>query len=149
MYYNNYFANNKHNIKETWRGIKQLIITLKQSNYSFPTVIKVGSIKLTTSKAIANAFNDYFSSIGSDTASAIPTVNTPFEILLNRQICNSFVIFPTSISEIENIISNLNLSKSTGPFSIPTKLLKILKTFVSGPLAYINKLFIFIWCCTR
>ena len=28
MYYNNYFGNSKHNIKETWRGIKQLI-TLK------------------------------------------------------------------------------------------------------------------------
>ena len=62
----------------------------------------------------------------------MPTVNTPFETFLNRQICNSFVIFPTSISEIENIISNLNPSKST-----PTKLLKILKTFVSGPLAYL------------
>ena len=134
MYYNNYFANSKHNIKETWRGIKQLI-TLKQSNYSFPTVIEVGGFKLTTSKAIANTFDDYFSSIGSDTAGAIPTVNTPFETFLNRQICNSFVIFPTSISEIENIISNLNPSKSIGPFSIPTKLPKILKTFVSGPLA--------------
>ena len=81
MYYNSYFANSKHNIKETWRGIKQLI-TLKQSNYSFPTVIEVGGTKLTTSKAIANAFNDYFSSIRSDTAGAIPTVNTPFETFL-------------------------------------------------------------------
>ena len=99
MYYNNYFANSKYNIKETWRGIKQLI-TLKQSNYSFPSVLEVGGTKLTASKAIANAFNDYFSSIGSDTASAIPTVNTPFETFLNRKICNSFVIFPTSISEI-------------------------------------------------
>ena len=51
MYYNNYFANNKHNIKETWRGIKQLI-TLKQSNYSFPTVIEVGNTKLTTSRQL-------------------------------------------------------------------------------------------------
>ena len=77
-------------------------------------------------------------SIGSDTASAIPTVNTPVKTFLNRQkTCNRFVIFPTSISGIENIISNLNLSKSIGPFSIPTKLLKILKTFVSGPLAYL------------
>ena len=61
----------------------------------------------------------------------------PFETFLNRQACNSFVIFPTSISETENIISSLNPYKSIGPFSIPTKLLKILKTFVSGPLAYL------------
>ena len=136
MYYNNYFTNSKYNIKETWRGIKQLV-ALKQSNYSFLTVLEVGGTKLTTSKAIANAFNDYFSSIGSDTASAIPTVNTPFETFLNRQICNSFVIFPTSISEIEHTISSLNPSKSIGPLNIPTKLLKIFKTFVSGPLAYL------------
>lgn len=52
MYYNNYFANNKYSMTETWRGIKQLI-TLSQSNHSIPTVIEEGGTKLTTSKAIA------------------------------------------------------------------------------------------------
>ena len=81
--------------------------------------------------------NNYFSSIGSNIASAISTVNIPFETFLNRPICNSFVIFPTSTFEVENIINSLNPSKSTGPFGILTKLLKILKTLVSGPLAYL------------
>ena len=52
MYYNNYFANNKYSMTETWRGIGQLI-TLSQSNHSVPTVIEEGGIKLTTSKTIA------------------------------------------------------------------------------------------------
>ena len=47
MYHNNYFANNKHNIKKTWKGIKQLI-TLTQLKHSTPTVIDVGDIKLIT-----------------------------------------------------------------------------------------------------
>ena len=123
-----------NNIFESFhKKLTEIIDNFKLLN---STVIEVEGTKLTTSKAIANAFNDYFSSIGSDTASAIPTVNTPVETFLNRQkTCNRFVIFPTSISGIENLISNLNPSKSIEPFSIPTKLLKILKTFVPGPLA--------------
>jgi hypothetical protein len=47
------------------------------------------------------------------------------------------VLFPTSSTEIEDEINQLNSSKSTGPFSIPTKLLKILRYLLSGPLAYL------------
>ena len=50
---------------------------------------------------------------------------------------NSFALFPTTETEIENIIDNLNTSKSSGPYSIPTKLLKMLKNTISVPLTYI------------
>ena len=45
--------------------------------------------------------------------------------------------------EIEDIISNLDLSKSIGPFSIPINLLKVLKRHISYPLAkLINQSFV-------
>ena len=50
---------------------------------------------------------------------------------------NSFALFPTTETEIENIIDNLNTSKSSGPYNIPTKLLKMLKNKISVPLTYI------------
>ena len=50
---------------------------------------------------------------------------------------NSFALFPTTETEIENIIDNLNTSKSSGPYSIPTKLLKMLKNTISVPFTYI------------
>ena len=53
---------------------------------------------------------------------------------LGDPVCDSFYIYPISTIEIENVISNLNTRKSTGPFSIPANILKILKTVISKPL---------------
>ena len=134
-FYNNYFNTNKDNIKETWKGIKQLI-TLKKTAYSTPTTLKIGNTKITDTKSIANEFNKYFANVGSNLANAIPVVNTSFEEFLRlcKSPCSSFVLFPVTTHEIEDEISNLNPSKSTGPYSLPTKILKILKSLLSGPL---------------
>ena len=42
---------------------------------------------------------------------------------------------PVTHMEMEGIISNLDLSKSIGPFSIPITLLKVLKHHIFYPLA--------------
>ena len=47
------------------------------------------------------------------------------------------VLFPVSAKEIEQEIDNLKISKSTGPFGIPVKVFKILRNFLSAPLAYV------------
>ena len=62
-YYIDYFNINKNNIKETWKGIKQLI-TFKQTKNSIPMSLEVGALKLSNSPAIADAFNNYFSTVG-------------------------------------------------------------------------------------
>ena len=50
---------------------------------------------------------------------------------------NSFFISPVTHSEIEDIIISLQNGKSIGPFSIPVKLLKLVKSDISRPLACI------------
>ena len=50
-------------------------------------------------------------------------------------LCNSFALFPVTPHEIIDEINNLDPSKSVGPFSVPIKLLKIIKHFLAGPLA--------------
>lgn len=52
---------------------------LRPSNRSFPTTLKVGSLELSNSQTISNAFNNYFSTIGTDLAKSIATVETSFE----------------------------------------------------------------------
>lgn len=135
-YYVNYFSTNTNNIKETWNGIKQLI-SFRGASASVPKLIKIGNSNLSDPKCIANTFNNYFANVGSSLAEAIPIVDIPVQKFMNKSICNSFVLLSITPSEIEEEIDKLNPSKSTGPFSIPTKLLKTLKTLLSGPLAYL------------
>ena len=56
---------------------------------------------------------------------------------LDPPVSTSFYLLPTTTAEIEDEISNLNQSKSTGPFSIPVYLFKVLKTCLSAPLEII------------
>ena len=50
---------------------------------------------------------------------------------------NSFFISPVTHSGIKDIIISLKNGKSAGPFSIPVKLLKLVKSDISRPLACI------------
>ena len=142
QYYTNYFKSYNHNIKKTWRGIKQ-IISLKKQSFKVPHVLQIGSSKLTDKQSIVNAFNNYFASVGPELAAKIPSANSTFDKFMTTPLRNSFVLFPVIASEIELEINNLNASKSNGPFSIPTKLLKILSNLLSAPLA-----FLFNYCFT-
>ena len=56
---------------------------------------------------------------------------------MNNRVNNSFFILPITQNEIEDIITSFKNGKSTGPFIIPIKLLKLIKTEISKPLAII------------
>ena len=58
-----------------------------------------------------------------------------FSEYLKHQCNNSIFIQPTDSEEIANIISSLNINKACGPFSIPNKILILLKQDISLQLA--------------
>ena len=123
-YYQKYFQVNNKNVKNILCGIKELInLNTRSSNPSLKILIDNSTIK--DPKAIATAFNQYFSNIGRKLADSIPTADIKPEDFLGRQQFNSFYLSPVTSTEIEDIISALNPSKATGPFSITTYLLKI------------------------
>ena len=62
-YYNDYFIENSNNVKNTRKGIKQ-IITLKPQKANLPTKLVMSNSITTDTKSIANALNDFFSNIG-------------------------------------------------------------------------------------
>ncbi len=132
-YYNNYFTNNKNNTKKTCQGIKQ-IITTKPKRVQPPPKITVDGVEITDITKIANEFNVFFCNIGYCLANNIRQSNTTPLQYLPPKLDNSFYLFPVSESEIVDEISTLNESKATGPFSIPTKILKFLKFLISKPL---------------
>ena len=55
---------------------------------------------------IVNKFNDYFVSIGSRLASLIPESTTTFSSYLNAPNPNSIIFYPTSATEILEIVSD-------------------------------------------
>ena len=127
QYYNEYFCQNINNSKKTFSGIKQ-IISLKQKTILTPSKLVINNIE-SIDKKIANDFNTYFANIGNSLSNEIPPVNvSPRTYFPAYTQSESFLLFATCS------ISKLNANKGTGPFSIPTKILKLLKDLFSKPL---------------
>ena len=78
---------------------------------------------------IANCFNDYFSTIGSKLAKNIFPSKTDHMHYLKTSNLMSIFINPASEIEITNLVSTLNNSKASGPFSISTDIFKMTKAY--------------------
>ena len=89
---------------------------------------------------IANIFNDYFSLIAEKTKANIKFSSKSFQDFLHHPNADSLFITPADAHEVNLIISSLNSDKSTGPNSLPTKIIKLLKNDISAHLADIFNL---------
>ena len=123
-YYKKCFRSNWNNAKIIWKGIKS-IITLKDITSSGPRTISQGGNLITNPYDIANIFNNYFSSVADTAKKNIKYSRKHFSHFLNNQYNNSLFIQPTDSDEIANIMSTLNMNKSSGPNSIPYKVLNL------------------------
>ena len=85
----------------------------------------------TNSNLIANAFNEFCVNVSKNVAR---TMKSPMDYLGSSNEHPS-LITPAIPMEIFDIISMLKISKSIGPNSVPTELLKILSPHVSLPLS--------------
>jgi hypothetical protein len=132
-YYRDYFNKTTNNGKLIWKGIKQ-IIQVNPKTYQTPVKIIDNNREITDKNEIANILCGYFSDIGEQLASAIPNVNkSPLDYMATSPT-ESFYVFPATSHEIEDEISKLNHGKATGLYSIPVKILKIIKYVISKPL---------------
>ena len=129
-YYYHYFDIKWNNIKNTWKEIKS-ILSIKPNPSDIPKILNTNDSNITNPVEIANVFNNYFSSIASQTKVNIKHSNKRFSGFLKNRAQNSFFLSPTDKDEIALIISSLDSTKSVGPNSIPTKILKLLKNFNS------------------
>ena len=99
--------------------------------------MNIGGKIIDDDKELATNFNEFFVNVGPSTENAIPKVPniSPSKFLKNRNQIN-FVIAHISNEEILDIINSLE-NKSTGPSSIPLKLLSLIPDLIIIPLAYI------------
>ena len=100
-----------------------------------PRTLSHGVSTTTNPCEIANVFNNYFASVAETANQNINYSHKHFSEYLKHQCNNSMFIQPTDNEEIANIISSLNINKACGPFSIPNKILILLKQDISLQLA--------------
>ena len=139
-YYNQYFTANTKNLQKIWKGIKE-IINIKSKNFTHPTCIIENNKTITNPKEIADSFNKYYTSIADDILNKRKYVGNKLHTdYLLDPLETSIAIYDCDQVEIENIISSLNPRKATGPNSIPSDILLLLKKDISYPLSIIFNL---------
>ena len=139
-YYQNLFARNRYDMKKTWKVINSLIS--KNQNHNVIKKILLHNIEFTSEEEIANVFNNYFCSIGSELDAQIPLSNLDPLHYINFNAERSFFLNPVSNLEVEFHIKNLKNSKQNME-SISISILKDNVRFISTVLAdLINLCFI-------
>ena len=134
-YYTKYFEENNNNIKKTWEGIRS-IINIK-STKSTISQIKVNNKVIINQKEIVDTLNNFFVNVGPNTERNIPVnPKTKAEQYLKNKNQLNFLIAHISNEDVLDIINQLE-NKSTGPQSIPIKLLKLIPDLILIPLCRI------------
>ena len=134
LYFTKFFNDNLNNLKNTWKGIKNLI-SLKNVSHSSPSSIYYNNKTVTSPFEIANAFNNYFSNIALDIQSSIKYSAKEFHEFLPPLNIKSFFLSPTDKNEIISIISALDSQKAPETNSIPSKISKSMKNDISDRVA--------------
>ena len=126
-------------IKKTGIGIK-FLVSMKHKNNNTPSIIRYDKKYIIDPIAIANTFNDFLTSIAETVQSKIKFSNKSFRRILSTKNNDTFIITATNKEEICKIISSLNINKSCGPNSIPTKILQLVQDQISKHFATICNL---------
>ena len=132
-YYSEFFEINKMNIKKTWSGIRE-IVNIWNSITPKITQLNINGKIIENPKAVANQLNNFFVNVGLITESSIPRSEniSPLKFLKQRNQLDFFLAH-VSHNEVIEIINSLE-NKSTGPASIPVKLLKLIPDLIIVPL---------------
>ena len=125
-------------MKKTWQIINETLSRKKVDNMLPDTFIKNGN-ELSDPKEIANAFNEYFSKIGSNLASNINCTEDgqSYKVYLQNPTLKKFAFKKVNDNEVLSIINKLKNKKSRGADNISNQLLKTIKQELCKPLTII------------
>ena len=125
-FYYDKFNNIKNNAKKTWQCINRLLGKNKNKSTCIESV-KLNGETVTDKEVIANAFNEFFATIGCKLSSQqTSTSNIKFDSYLKDPVSQSIYLKPIEPSEIihVDIVSKMKNDTSSGPDSVSVKVVK-------------------------
>ena len=120
-YFRHTFKKLSNNLKETWKNINKQLGKVKSSVCS---LISINNNLVNDSLQITNYFNDYFVNVANNLVSDLPQTSHSFQTFMQSPTLSTLYLYPTSLTEIKKLISNLQPKKSTGIDEIPPTILK-------------------------
>ena len=115
------FEKHKHNIKETWKIINNLLGNIKTPLCS--SLLINGQSVQNLSK-ITNHFNEYFVGVAKDLVSNLPQNLSNIQTSLPPSTTQSIYLSPASPLEIKKLLANFKPKNSSGMDEIPITVLK-------------------------
>ena len=125
----------KRNMKKTWKIINE-VSSKHLSKTKKLSEIRMGKQVITSPTEIAEAFNNYFSTVGSNLASDIPLTEYGPEYYL-EPTRNIFSLKTPTVDTVYKLLTKIDEKKSVGLDNIPSKLLKIATDVVAPSLTAI------------
>ena len=136
-YYNNYFKDNSHNIRNTWRGINSMLGN--QSKTITISEIEFNSLTYKSPRDISGIFSKHFAEIGSTLAAEIS--DTPIKCTdYIKPAEATFILKQITCTEMFSLINKLPLNKASGVDNILVRLLKEAAPIVTSFLTFIINL---------
>ena len=142
-HFSNFFQENSQNLKKVWQGINSIISKSYSQKLSVSSLYMndLNNDDITSDPVlISNKFNDYFSNVAEETRKKVPHSSKHFTNYLKNKNAKTLFLSPTDTQEVITCISSLNINKSSGPFSIPTRILHLIKNDIAKPLSDIINL---------
>ena len=137
QYFTHNLEVNKMNPRKTWKLIDDLC-SRKCGRIRNISEIKVNNEPISSAAEMAEVFNDFFATFGSNLASEIQpsTIEPEFYLQPTNTV---FSLKPPSASTVCRLLNQLDTKKATGLDRIPCKLLKLSSSIVGPSLVYIFK----------
>ena len=134
-YYSTRIADEGNNSKKAWKTINNLLG--RKNKQTVVNELKLGDNSLANSKDIADAFNDYFSSIGPNLASQSDNINFDFETYVKTAESEFTAFQPVTINQVYKLLTGLPSNKATGVDKISSKIIKVASPAIADSLTHI------------
>ena len=99
------------------------MINRRVAKSPYPASFTKNEMEISNPTDIANKFCDYFTNIGPNLASKIPSTNSSSKDFLSSSLSESISLQPLTVSELNNIVKSFNANKAPGHDNISMKII--------------------------